>query len=166
MLHEEDLFDIDLQSVSHGEMRRADGRLLHLGDIIKRRWGWPKKAATIAGRMLHKAGEAVQLNGKAREAQQNELFQRDPQLAIALLSGLARGSTREMHDVGRVLDHVQVKFDCDIYEDGLITRIIYALAERFGLNYEEMRGRIKFHTGALGERVLFVDVEGIENEDL
>ena len=41
---EDELWDEGTESVLDGEVVNRAGKPLHLGMLIKRRWGWPKKA--------------------------------------------------------------------------------------------------------------------------
>lgn len=161
-LTEDDLFDDDIVSVAHGTITRRDGKAMHLTDVIKRRWGWPKKAARLAGQLLRRENKPVYLRDEERRKQQQDLFQSNPEILVAWMDGAARGSTREANDSGRLLDRTEIRFDNEIYEEGLITQVIHTLASRFGVSFGEMRGRITFQTGPLGERILHVKTKGLE----
>ena len=161
-IHEDDLYEDYLVSVAAGSVLRRDGRPLHLTDVIKRRWGWPKKAARLAGQHFTREGLEVFLHDAQRRQQQQQLLKDHPAILVALLDGSARGATREALDVGRLLDRLELRFSSDIYEQGLVSSVIRTLAGHFGLTFQEMRTRINFQTGPLGERILHINTDGLD----
>jgi len=164
LLDEDDLFNVDLISVGHGTIARRDGSPLHLTDVIKRRWGWPKKAARLAGQHYRREGQDVFLRDPERRSQQLELVKHRPDILIAWMDGAARGSSRESHDAGRSLERIELRFHEPIWEEGLITGIVKTIGDRFGVSFQEIQSRITFQMGPLGERILHVKTKGLEDD--
>jgi len=42
----------DVKSIKDGDVLTWDGRPVHFRTLIKRRWGWPKRAASLAAEKL------------------------------------------------------------------------------------------------------------------
>ena len=145
-------FERDVRFVEDGQVTTWDGRPVYLRDLIKRRWGWPKKAAVHAAAVLKEQyrtlGTPVRLyvQQPERGQQQQALFTVAPELLDFLLSGLANGSSKEAEDCDHEIVGVNVSFVRGVDDDGLVRDITSALAKRFAISVDDVREVTAYNT--------------------
>lgn len=145
-MKEDQLWREDVASVADGDVHTWDGRPVHFRALVQRRWGWPKQAAFKAADFLlaeaaHRSERAVlHLTWEGRTVQQDDLFQRIPDLRQMLCTGMAQRAHRDIYHASDVVESITVRFAQPVTDDGLTRMIIHALATRFGCTTEELRG--------------------------
>jgi len=143
----------DVRFIEDGMIEDRHGRRLNMLDLVKRRWGWPKKAATLAARWIF---EHAVMSGSEpariwvmqpeRGQQQQLLFSSIPELLDALLAGLANGSSREALDCDNEIAGVHVNFTRAVTDDGFIRDVIEAIARRMNVTAHEVRAASTINT--------------------
>lgn len=165
--YEDELWDEDAGSVQDGHVYNRAGKPLHLGMLIKRRWGWPKKASSAAAKALRElfAPEPVTLwlSNPHRQQQQADLFKAHPSILKDLLSGLARGAQREIRDAGAPIRGLQVFYTVPIPDEGLTSDVLRCIASHLGITMEELRRITDFDMDADGRKI-HVDTARLEEE--
>lgn len=164
-----ELHERGVDFVREGQVVDRDGRPLRLRAVIQRRWGWPRAAADMAAERLRAttpSGEPVTLwlTNPRRAAQQRALLgSKDGEwdgatLEAVLMSGLARGSSREVYAAGRRLRGISLRFNGEIEDMGLSTEVLEALAQRLGVNLEILRRDLVHFSSRDGVVSMDVDV--------
>ena len=165
MIEEIDLWDNSAPPyVVDGDVVNWRGRPVNFKSLIQRRWGWPKKAAFQAADLLLADAEQtgrpaiLWLDNPHRDEQQFQILDRiGDSLLSDLFSGLARGGSRERHDMSRKISEVKISFsDQSVTDDGMIRSILFCVANRLGCNLEELRDASRF--GDNGKQRLTIDV--------
>jgi hypothetical protein len=157
-----------IEEIEDGTVTNHEGRPVHFRSLVKRRWGWPKKAAYRAADYLLEAARendsraVLAVSKRRRDAQQKALFEELPGLLEDLLHGLSRGvAQREAIDASHVIRSLEVAFDYPISDDGFSADVLHAIANRLGCSVEELRGAIRFDTGT-PDLVFDVRAEGFD----
>lgn len=142
-------YERDVRFIDDGQVTTWDGRPVYLRDLIKRRWGWPKKAAIAAASFLKSQDGTARLwvANPERTQQQQLLFAAIPSLLDWLCAGLANGSSKEAEDCYHEIVGVNVSFTHAISDDGLIRDVTGALARRLGCTPEDVREATSYNTG-------------------
>ena len=153
MIEERGMWERGLDCLQDGDVETHDGRPVHFRSLLKRRWGWPKKAAyRAADFLLEEAKRAdreavLWLSKRKRDEQQRRLFAALPELLEDLTHGLSRGvAQREAFDASHEIDSILLAFDDPISDDGLSAEVLQAVASRLGTNVDELRGAVRFDT--------------------
>lgn len=141
-------------SLCEGEIVRFDGGVMCLRDLIKRRWGWPKKAAVAAADFLNLLARESGSGSKPvlwvgdpyRQQQQQMLFECIPGLVEMLCVGLANGSSKESMHCETPVKSISIRFDRSIDDDGLIKEITSTIARRLGCSTIDLRSVTKYIT--------------------
>lgn len=164
---EQEMWEDGVESISDGDVFTHDGRPVHFRSLVKRRWGWPKKAAYMAADHLLELARSsgspavIWVSKKHRQRQQEELFEQIPDLLDALTHGLSRGAQREIFDAGHELRSITVRFRELLSDDGLSAGILHALAARLGTTVFDLRPAIHFNTGDR-DLIFTVDAGGFD----
>lgn len=130
-----------------GEVTAWDGRVLTCVQVLQRRWGWPRKAATAAADVLQyrDATPIIWVKGKRRTAQQRKILNDHPEILDHLIAGLARGSSKERWS-DKPLKGVVVSLDEPRDDDGFVTGVLDLLADTHGCSTHDVRERCEFDT--------------------
>jgi hypothetical protein len=143
-----------IEEIEDGTVETHEGRAVPFRSLVKRRWGWPKKAAYRAADYLLEQAEAegrpavLAVSKRKRDEQQRALFRELPGLLEDLLHGLSRGvAQREAIDASHIIRSLEIAFDRPITDDGFSRDVLHALANRLGTSVEELRSAIRFDTG-------------------
>lgn len=138
--------------LEEGQVLSWDGRVVPFKNILKRRWGWPKKAAGMAADWIqHEAKErgatpVLWVSNPWRADQQREVIAKVQGILEALFSGMARGASKESLDADAPIVGVEIDFDREITDDGLIRDITGAIANRFGASNDDVRKACTYRT--------------------
>jgi hypothetical protein len=147
-------YERHVRSIEDGTVRTWDGRPVYFYALIRRRWGWPKKAALAAAAFIKQMAEAqgrpvlLWVQNPERTQQQEILFAGIPDLRDMLCAGLANGSSKEAEDCDSLVVGVNVAFTRAVDDDGLVNGITHALAARFGCAPDNMREAVTYNTGS------------------
>lgn len=139
-------------SVQEGDVRTYDGRIVCFRDLVKRRWGWPKKAAIAATDFMVLLSRETGLKpvlwvaDPYRTQQQQMLFGNIPGLLDMLCAGLAIGSSKEAVDCDAPVRVLQVNFDVNVDDDGLVRDVTAVIAKRLGCSTQALRDVTKYNT--------------------
>lgn len=137
--------------VSDGQVVTWDGRPVHFRTLLKRQWGWPRRAAYAAADHLlseaaHFKGTAVlHVNNPGRIIQQMKLLSALPDLQRDLLIGLAGSAIREASSASQEMDSLLLQFDKTMTDDGMVRGVLNALAQRLGCSIEDLRKACHFN---------------------
>ena len=158
---EDEIFDQSVSFIRDGDVVRSDGKTMRLRDIIKRRWGWPKSASSVAADYIRGSTKGVDpivwVKGINREEQQMDVLLNAGGAMSKLLEGLARGSSKESGS--KPISGVSVVFDGpEIYDDGLVTDVVKSLACRLGMSMPDIRDITLFSRDEEGVVRLVVNV--------
>lgn len=143
-------YERDVRFIDDGQVTTWDGRPVYLRDLIKRRWGWPKKAAIAAAAFLKAQDGTARLwvANPERTQQQQLLFASIPSLLDRLCAGLANGSSKEAEDCDHEIIGVNVTFSRSIADDGFVRDVTAALARRLGCASDDVRAVTQYNTGS------------------
>lgn len=130
-----------------GEVTAWDGRVLTCVQVLQRRWGWPRKAASAAAEVLQyrDAFPIVWVKGKRRTAQQRKILNDHPEILDHMLAGLARGSSKERWS-DKAIKGVVLSLDVPRDDDGLVTGVLDLLADTHNCSTHGVRDRCEFDT--------------------
>lgn len=150
---EQEMWERGVDRIEDGEVFTYDGRPVHFRALLKRRWGWPKKAAYRAADFIIEAAEqqgrrpSIWVEKEQQTKQQLALLDAMPNLLEDLLHGLGRSSQREVFDASHELKSLMVSFADTISDDGFTNGVLHALAVRFGTTVVELREHsVRFNT--------------------
>lgn len=150
-----DTYSRSIKFVEDGTIHDRHGRVLNLRDIIKRRWGWPKKAANLAAEVIFQracmSGDEparIWVAQPERWQQQQVVFAAVPDLLGALMSGLCNGSSREAHDCDHDIVGISLSFTRGITDDGMVRNVIDAVARRMDCTADEVRSSSAINSSA------------------
>jgi hypothetical protein len=144
----------EVRFIEDGQVQTWDGRNVFFHSLIKRRWGWPKKAANAAAAVIVAHAKSmgtvprIWVQEPERSQQQSILFSALPDLVQMLCAGLAGGSSREAEDCDHQIVGINVELSRAIDDDGLVNGITGSLAARFGCAPSDVREATRYHTGS------------------
>lgn len=151
-LTELEMWHPDVTVIADGDVVTEDGRPVNFRGLLKRRWGWPKKAAYMAADHLLEQARlrgtvaVLRVADRDREMQQDYLMKQIPGLDSALRTGLARGASREINDASHEITGIEIRLREPICDDGLTTAVLDAIGRRFGVSAAAAREHVHFDT--------------------
>lgn len=130
-----------------GDVTDWTGRVLTATQVVQRRWGWPRKAATAAADVLQyrDAFPLVWVKGRRRFAQQQKVLEANPAILEHLFAGLSRGSSKERWS-DKPIRGVMLTLDEQRDDDGLVTGVLDLLADMHNCSTHDVRERCEFDT--------------------
>jgi len=165
----EDTYDRRVAFIRDGTVHRRDGRPLRLRDLIKQRWGWPKRASDLAAEVIRRdAGDddaILYVSPREQLKQQRWAIDQCPDIADSLLLGLARGKVRELPRNHKTLVGVVVDFyDDEVNDEGLSSEILAACARHFGESYPVVADATDFDTDEFGRFRMTIHLEELPDD--
>lgn len=151
-------------AIPQGAVTRWDGRPLRVDAVIRRVWGWPKKAARVAAQIFRRdPSMKIAIGTQSRLRQQKKMLADDHSLLDLLLLGLAGRAYREVENGDREFAVVTLEFTPAVVNEGLVSALVQTVGHELGWTEGEARRRCQVTVGGTdgGEvaRIL-VDLDG------